>query len=201
MTDPENVGDVVAAGPDFLGFIFFPGSKRYIGNYRLRDLFESVPASIVKTGVFVDDDRRNVIEKAKAFKLGMIQLHGSESPGYCSAIMEKGYKVVKSFGIAGKADFESLDKYTESCDYFLFDSKTDIYGGSGVSFRWDILSDYWHSKPFFLSGGIGPGDIDSIRALEYKSLFAVDINSRFEVSPGFKDAALVREFINSINDI
>ena len=200
MTDKENVKEVVDAGPDYLGFIFFQGSKRYVGDSRLRSFFESVPATIIRTGVFVDEDIKYVVEKAKTFNLGLIQLHGSESPDYCGAIREKGFNVVKSFGIAGMDDLERTGVYIDSCDYFLFDSKTDGYGGSGLSFRWDILSGLGFDKPFFLSGGIGPDDTGLIKALKHESLYAVDINSRFETSPGIKDAALVREFINSLND-
>lgn len=198
MTNPDNIKLVSEAIPDFMGFIFYPGSPRYVGEDPQKELFNNVPDSIKKTGVFINEDIRRIRDLSVSRGLEMIQLHGEESPASCLQLRSSGLIIIKAFNVGGEFDFDALAKYMPVCDYFLFDSKTTIRGGSGKKFSWSKLEEYSLDKPFFLSGGIGPEDGDTVKALENSGLFAVDINSRFETFPGIKDPLLVKRFIEKI---
>jgi phosphoribosylanthranilate isomerase len=198
LTDPLNAREMAEAGADFIGFIFYRGSRRYAGDNPERSLFTGMTRRVRKIGVFVNEEPYKVIETVKKYELAGVQLHGEETAGYCSFIKSSGIRVIKAFGIAPGFDFSLLSPYMQVCDYFLFDTKTAHYGGSGVKFKWEILKGYHLEKPFFLSGGIGPEDISDIRVFNHSAFYAADINSRFESSPGFKDAAKVRTFIQDI---
>ncbi|HPT21428.1 MAG TPA: phosphoribosylanthranilate isomerase [Bacteroidales bacterium] len=198
MTDPLNTRDIVKVSPDFIGFIFYPGSVRYVGKKPDESLFKAIPQGILKTGVFVNEDIPVIIDLKKRYELDMIQLHGNEPAEYCNSLHNAGLTVIKAFGINDSFDFAALENYTDACNYFLFDTKTDSRGGSGLKFNWKKIGEYKLEKPFFLSGGIGPDDISSLKQLNHKSFFAVDINSRFEVRPGIKDRSKIEKFINAI---
>ncbi|HKK42807.1 MAG TPA: phosphoribosylanthranilate isomerase, partial [Bacteroidales bacterium] len=180
--------------------IFYPPSPRYVGDDPESSLFRNVPGSLVKVGVFVDEAPENIIEKAKQYELDAVQLHGNESPRVCRIIGAEGLEVIKAFGLETAADTGRFRMYAESVDYFLFDTKSIQKGGSGSKFDWSILNGYNVDKPFFLSGGIGPGDAGSVKMLGKRGLFAVDINSRFEIKPGLKDAEQVASFIEEIKN-
>lgn len=198
MYDPLNVKRIAEARPDFMGFIFYPGSPRYIGTEPDPDLFLNVPSDILKTGVFVNENLRNVLDLAFRTGLNLIQLHGNESPAYCYQLRSSGLKIIKTFSVTGFVDFELLEPYVPACDYFLFDTKTEKFGGSGIKFDWGKIAGYHLDKPFFISGGIGPEDSGLLRTLENKGFFAVDVNSRFETSPGIKNISLLKTFIDDI---
>lgn len=199
MLYPRNIQAVISTHPDYLGFIFYPGSKRYVGENPDESIFCLVPREIKKVGVFVDEAADKILEIAVRHSLHVIQLHGDEGPGCCAAIRSAGFSVIKAFGMEAEFDFDKLAPYVPVCDFFLFDSKSTIHGGSGVRFKWDILRRYNHDVPFFLSGGIGPEDIFFIRKLQHQQFFAVDINSRFETEPGIKNIEMVDSFITEIN--
>jgi phosphoribosylanthranilate isomerase len=201
MCNSGNVREVAETGPDFMGFIFYPGSKRYIGESPDKSLLQQVPPGIQKTGVFVNQNIDIVLALSKKFVLDVIQLHGSEAPDYCSIVQSSGYKVIKTFGVDRDFDFNGLNPYLSTCDYFLFDTKTENYGGTGIKFNWDKIKDYHLDKPFFLSGGIGPEDIQTIKNISHKEFIAVDINSRFETIPGIKNTASVNSFIKELKTI
>lgn len=196
MRDEKNIREVAALRPDFMGFIFYPHSKRYYGTdyFHIRQVSEEIK----KVGVFVDEKPDVMLKVASLCGLDFIQLHGSESEAICREMKSAGYRVIKVFPIDNEFDFTSLSEYSEVCDYFMFDRKTDGYGGSGIKFDWKILEMYDLSVPYFLSGGIGPGDDKSIVKIENPSLFAVDINSRFEIQPGLKNIQSIGSFIDSI---
>jgi len=198
MTDPVNTGEIVRANPDFIGFIFTPQSPRYVGKEVDPELFGVIPAVIKRVGVFINEDNQTIINQAIRFDLNLIQLHGNESVKTCSELQSSGLGIIKVFNVGERFDFGSLLKYEPVCDYFLFDTRGDKHGGSGKKFNWKILDEYRSDKLFFLSGGIGTEDAGDIRSLENKGLFAVDINSRFESSPGMKDFVKIKTFINEI---
>ncbi|HEX7492575.1 MAG TPA: phosphoribosylanthranilate isomerase [Bacteroidales bacterium] len=200
MTSPDNVTDIAEAKPDYMGFIFYPGSKRYVGGNPENSLFNNVSAGIKRVGVFINEDNHKILNSSINKGLDMIQLHGEESPFSCLQLKSSGMIVVKTFSIGEEFNFEILSKYMPGCDYFLFDTKSETPGGSGKKFNWDRLEGYSLDKPFFLSGGIGPEDSDLIRTLSNKGLFAVDINSRFETAPGIKDPVVVKTFIEEIKN-
>jgi len=198
MSDILNVKDLSRTGVDFLGFIFYPGSKRYVGENPDQSLFRQVPKGVLKVGVFVNEKADQVLKISDIYKLDMIQLHGKESAEYCSSLSSSGVLIIKTFGIDRDFDFTGLKHYLMVCDYFLFDTKTNNYGGSGSKFDWSKIDDYHMDKPFFLSGGIGPEDSGIIKAFDHKQLYCIDINSRFETNPGLKDPDMVKIFINEI---
>lgn len=201
MCDPGNVREVAETGPDFMGFIFYPGSKRYIGEFPDKSLLLQVTPGVQKTGVFVNENIEKVLKVARQFMLEVIQLHGRETVDYCSIVRSSGYKVIKTFGVNSDFDFNELYPYLKTCDYFLFDSKTEKHGGTGIKFNWNKLADYHLDKPFFLSGGIGPEDVKTLKAIRHEAFFAVDINSRFETVPGIKNSGSVNSFIKELKTI
>jgi phosphoribosylanthranilate isomerase len=203
MRDMVNVSEVVKSTPDFAGFIFWPGSSRYVGDDPRTDLFSCVPLHVIKTGVFVNEDIAKVHRIINRYCLSAVQFHGPESAEYCRGFRENGIITIKAFGIEEDFDFNRLIPYIESCDYFLFDTKTPGFGGSGEKFDKNILRGYDLDKHFFLSGGIGYEDIDEIRNLKLRNnrFFGIDINSRFETSPGIKNAGLIKSFIDEIRTI
>ena len=199
LRDPGNTREVCDAEPDYCGFIFYRSSPRFIGE-SAAELFEKVPASILKVGVFVNEGKESVIGIARRWHLDLVQLHGSETPDYCSSIRSEGFKVIKSFGVDARFDFKNTLHFSEACDYFLFDTRSREHGGTGVKYNWKKLSEYSLEKPFFLSGGIGPGDVHLIRKIDNKNLYGVDINSRFETAPGIKNIETVRSFIKELKN-
>jgi len=203
LRDMVNVSEIVKCTPDFAGFIFWPGSSRYVGDDPRSYLFNRMPLHVIKTGVFVNEDIAKVRGIISRYSLNAVQFHGPESAEYCKGFREDGIITIKAFGIEKGFDFNLLIPYIESCDYFLFDTKTPGFGGSGKKFDKNILRGYELDKLFFLSGGIGFEDIDEIRDLMLMNnrFFGVDINSRFETSPGIKNAGLIKSFIDEIRSI
>ena len=200
MCDPLNVKEIAEAKPDYIGFIFFRGSPRYVGEKPEMALFNNVSPGIKKTGVFLNEDNYKILDVSMATGLDMVQLHGNESPETCLRLKTSGLLIIKAFNIGMNFGFENLIPYMPVCDYFLFDTKSEKPGGSGRKFNWEKLKEYTLDKPFFLSGGIGPEDAGVINAIENKGFFGVDVNSRFENTPGIKDITLVKTFIKSLKD-
>jgi phosphoribosylanthranilate isomerase len=199
MTNSVNIKLVAEAKPDFMGFIFYPGSQRYIGKDPDTTLFRNIPENIRKAGVFYNESNDTILDLSFRKGLDLIQLHGDESPLSCMQLRSSGLTIVKAFSIGDDFNFETLGKFMPVCDYFLFDTKTSTPGGSGKKFNWTKLAEYSLDKPFFLSGGISPDDANLVKSLENSGLFAADINSRFETSPGIKDPVLIKKFIEKIN--
>ncbi|MGQ8337117.1 phosphoribosylanthranilate isomerase [Sunxiuqinia sp. A32] len=200
MRDPENIQGVLKALPDFLGYIFYPKSKRFIGNQPDAVIFDTVPRSTQKVGVFVNEDIKQVISLCREYNLQVAQLHGNESPEYCQDVSNEKITVFKAFSLNEEFDFSVLPSYSKCVDYFLFDTKGKLPGGTGLKFNWEILDQYQLEVPFFLSGGIGPDDVTAIKKLNHSQLFGLDINSGFEVEPALKDVEAVRKFIQEIRN-
>jgi phosphoribosylanthranilate isomerase len=196
MRDPENIQQLIKLKPDFIGFVLFPGSRRFVGSKYV--LETEIPETIKKTGVFVNAVLSEVIHWVHRLHLDVVQLHGSEPPEYCEEIRNLGIKIIKSFGVDHNFDFSVLEEFTPYCDYFLFDTLSVIHGGSGIKFDWTVLKSYKEDTPVILSGGLGIEDIDAIKNLSFTNFVVVDINSRFEISPGLKNINLVDEFLKRI---
>lgn len=194
LTMPSNIQAVSDLGVDLLGFIFYPPSPRYVGDKTPAAALEQLGSGQQKTGVFVNESVEKVLEYAREYYLDTIQLHGHESPEECARLRVH-YPIIKAFPIAEIADFGATAAYAGVCDYFLFDTKGPKHGGNGRAFDWDILSAYAGDTPFLLSGGIGPDDAARIRNIQHDRLAGVDLNSRFESSPGVKDIGLLRRFL------
>ena len=199
LSDPGNIREIAGLNPDFMGFIFYRGSKRCIG----RDSAVAVRRSckgILKAGVFVNEELPALLGLADVFDLNIIQLHGDEDPEFCERLKSEGYLVIKSFRVADSFCDDLCIPYLNVCDYFLFDTLSVSYGGSGKKFNWDLLRNYRLNTPFFLSGGIGPENAGEIRILDHTALYAADINSRFELRPGIKDPYKIKVFIDQIKN-
>ncbi len=199
MRYKDNIEQVAELKPDYLGFIFYALSNRYV-----TDQFEfpALPPEIKKTGVFVNADADDIIDKINKYDLDCIQLHGNEPPYFCRQ-MKRITCIIKAFGIDEHFDFKKLEDYKETCDYFLFDTKTAEHGGSGKQFDWKLLKKYTMEVPFFISGGL---DLPAVLEIEkhvreYPLLHAIDVNSRFETSPGVKDVEKLRELFNHIKKV
>ena len=197
MKFSENITEIATLQPDYLGFIFYEKSLRFFEN----DI-PFLDKSIQKVGVFVNPTFEEVKEKVIQYKLDLVQLHGDESADFCALIENKLVKVIKALSIDNKFNFNTLKTYNNSCSYFLFDTKGKHYGGNGTLFNWDILEHYALDKPYFLSGGIGLENINAFEEFskkEYaKNCIGIDLNSRFELEPGLKNAKTLKEFIQLI---
>ena len=198
MRTPENISGVAFAFPDYLGFIFYPKSKRFVGMEPSQKIMAIVPDSVKKVGFFVDEAPEKVLETVQNWNLDVVQLHGNETPEYCQQIQDLGITIFKAFSVDDQFDFEILNAYSGVCDYFLFDTKSQLPGGTGQKFNWQLLENYKVDVPFFLSGGISPDDLDAVLNFRHPQLFGIDINSGFEISPGLKDVEKVKNFISGI---
>jgi phosphoribosylanthranilate isomerase len=201
MTDMEQVSRLADIGVTFSGFIFYPKSPRYV----LRHLTTAQVKKenrVNKVGVFVNSSEEEVLRMVDECRLHMVQLHGDENPRLCERIANY-VSVVKAFRLSDNDNIEwMIHPYMESCDMFMFDTMGAGYGGTGKKFDWRILKGSEIGKPFFLSGGIEPGDEDELRDFQKdpvsKALFAIDINSKFETAPGIKDMKKVEQFVKNI---
>jgi phosphoribosylanthranilate isomerase len=198
MTLPEQLEQLGGLGVTFAGFIFYPKSPRYVFKHMTTTQIRK-ENNINKVGVFVNAGIEEVLHIVDECRLHMVQLHGDETPKYCEKIADY-VSVVKAFRLSENDNIEwMVHPYMDVCDMFMFDTMGVGYGGTGKKFNWDLLQDADVGKPFFLSGGIEPGDEERLREFSQKpigkALFAVDINSRFEVTPGVKDMNKVRDFV------
>ena len=199
MTQPENIQAVAALQPDYLGFIFYTKSPRFFSR-NIPDISKTVK----KTGVFVNETIQFIIQNVSAFNLTAVQLHGEESPEYCSKLKLKlkDVELIKVFSIKDSFDFSVLNAYENYCDLFLFDTKGKNPGGNGFTFNWEVLKNYPSKKPFFLSGGIGMEQIEEIKKFFQndisKKCYGIDVNSQFEIQPGLKNPDLLKQFIKEL---
>lgn len=184
----HNMKKVAMLKPDYLGFIFYKKSRRYVEDTLAPEDLHALPKKIRKVGVFVDADTAYVLQIGKAYRLDFLQLHGSESPEQCRLLKEKGFKIIKVFSIGQEIfDFGQLEPFKAYVNYFLFDTQGKQPGGNGVTFDWSKLRQYDNELPFILSGGVSLDNIEQLKTLEYFNLHAVDVNSQFEIEPGLKD--------------
>jgi len=190
-----NIASVAALQPDYLGFIFYEQSPRFISDVSA-ELIKYVPPQINTVGVFVNEELEIVKKKVNLYQLKAVQLHGNESAKYCAELKESfnSLEVIKAFGVEEEFDFSVLNVYEDVVDFFLFDTKTKAHGGSGKTFDWKILENYKLNKPYFLSGGIDLEHAAAISKIEDSRLYALDINSRFEIEAGVKDVQKIGEF-------
>lgn len=187
----KNQGQVNAIDEitDFIGFIFYPNSSRYI---------ENPPSSSGnRVGVFVNETTEVILQKVQDYQLNFIQLHGSETPEQCREVKQS-IPVIKAFGIDQTFDFQQLNAYQDAVDYFLFDTKTPLHGGSGKQFDWSVLDHYQLEVPFLLSGGINPDSIEQLQRFSHPQCIGIDVNSGFEIAPGNKDINQLKTFIEHI---
>jgi len=197
LFDDKNIQQVAELNPDYIGHIFWEKSVRYV-----KTKTPNQKKEIKKTGVFFNSKIDDVINRINEHNLACVQLHGEESPQYCKNIMDKGTQVIKSFRIDDDFDFSVLKNYENYCDLFLFDSKSELPGGTGKSFNWENLKKYNLKKDFFISGGIGLHSIDSLFNVLKTGLpvYGIDVNSKFEDDNHLKKIDELKTFIETIKN-
>jgi phosphoribosylanthranilate isomerase len=195
MKFTENRQEVEKLNVDFMGFIFYGPSKRFVGETPEPGLFNTEKP---KVGVFVDENAFEILALSRNLGFEWVQLHGKENPKTCQLLKRQGLKIIKAFSVDENFDFENTLPYEKVANYFLFDTKTENHGGSGQKFNWSILDKYDGHIPFFLSGGIGPEDAESILEINHPKLTGVDVNSGFEDEPGLKNMEKLEKFIIEI---
>ncbi len=198
MRESTNIGLVSALQPDYMGFIFYEKSPRYVGEELNPDQLKAFPRQIRKVGVFVNAHPDFILRTVRKYHLDLVQLHGTEAPEVCRNLRNRGISIIKAFSIDEQFNFSRLNNYKTFCDYFLFDTKGESFGGNGTRFNWDLLRQYDNDKPFFLSGGISPEHVEALHELRGLNIHAFDINSRFEISAGLKDVQKLKHFIEQI---
>ncbi|WP_201980986.1 phosphoribosylanthranilate isomerase [Hymenobacter rubidus] len=187
MREPGNIAAVAELQPDFLGFVFYPPSPRYVVGTLPTELLRALPDNVRKIGVFVNESTEHILATLASYGLDGAQLHGQETPAQCAELQRAGVLVIKMFSVNHGLDLSALLPYEGVCDYFVFDTFGPAPGGNGTAFDWEVLRDYELETPYLLAGGLGPENIDALTALRLPGLIGVDFNSRFETAPGLKD--------------
>lgn len=205
MREPENLQSLIALEPDFIGFIFYDKSKRFVTDFPQID----IPLYIKKVGVFVNETIDTIVKLVNEHQLDYVQLHGNESPKYIEDLLKSHQKsneiyesfqlgIIKAFSVDDHFNFNETDAYQKECDFLLFDTKGKEYGGNGVKFNWDVLHKYKGEKPYLLSGGISKNDVQQLKEFFEKSTtkkcVGLDVNSGFEIQPGLKNINDINEF-------
>jgi phosphoribosylanthranilate isomerase len=202
MTELDQVNQLDAMGVDFVGFIFYQKSSRYVVRHITGEQLKKARLRLGKVGVFVNATYDEVMKQVDNYGLDMIQLHGDETPRFCEQLANY-ITVIKVFRLGENDPIDWLIRpYQESCDMFLFDTEGVGYGGTGKKFNWDQLKQARIEKLFFLSGGIEPGDVEKLKVFEKdpvaRKMFSIDINSKFELSAGVKDLKKVKAMIDGL---
>lgn len=202
VREKENARELAALRPDYLGFIFYAGSKRSAEPDTVEKWISIIPPEIKKVGVFVNAPIGEIVSIARRLALNYVQLHGHEDVGFCGMLREglPEIQLIKSFRVSKALPSDTLRPFEDMCSYFLFDSPSERYGGSGEPFNWALLADYSLSTPFFLSGGIESSRLASVRELQraLPQLIGIDASSKVELSPGRKSIPLVQELIKEV---
>ncbi len=193
MRDPQNIQEVGTLNPDFMGFIFYDKSRRNVKDVLDPETVKGLNPSIKKVGVFVNADFDELSKLVKMYSFDAVQLHGDESVQYCIQCRALDVEIIKVFGVSESFDFAQLIPYEGKVDYFLFDTKSDQRGGTGQTFDWSVLKNYYSKTPLILSGGIGPENIEEVLMLDSIDIYAIDVNSKFEKEPALKDVGLLRK--------
>lgn len=196
MKHQANIDEVSRLPIDYMGFIFYPKSARYVDKPETA----SVEKPIEKVGVFVNETVETIQHIIDRAGLSIVQLHGSESMDMCATLHDKGIQVIKAFGIDEEFDWSILEGYLPVVDFFLFDTKSPQYGGTGQTFNWNKLKKYPFDKPYFLSGGLSLENIQQAATYEDERLIGLDLNSKFEIQPGVKNIDTLTQALKIIKN-
>ena len=198
MKYSQNIEDISLLKPDYMGFIFYENSARFIGNQLSKATFQSIPTSTKKVAVFVNESLENIEEIYQKYHFDFIQLHGNETPEFCRKLKSKGINIIKAFAVNEDFDFTILADFEEFCELFLFDTKGIYFGGNGQSFDWNLLHKYHLNTPFFLSGGVGLENIQAALNFKHPLLFGLDLNSQLELNTAIKSVEITQQIIKTI---
>lgn len=199
MLNERNISDLIQQDIDYIGFIFYPKSERCITNSISKEILSAIPSNVKKVGVFVNQTLEIICEKHETFQFDLIQLHGDESVIFCESLKQKvPAQFIKAIQVTPDFDFNSIAPYLRTVDFFLFDTASKNYGGTGISFDWQLLKNYTFDLPFMLSGGINEKDSEKLKAFNHPQFQAIDLNSKFEIAPGIKDIAKIERFITKL---
>jgi phosphoribosylanthranilate isomerase len=196
MKDPDNLAEAVKLKPDYLGFILYKGSPRFVNIETAARLVKLIPESIRRVGVLVNEPIENAIGIAQSGIFDLLQLHGNENIDYCRDLSLY-IGIIKAFQIENSLP-ENLSGFESCSTNFLFDTAGRKFGGSGKKFDHKVLDGYSSHKKYILGGGISPDDSGYIKSIMTEKMAAIDLNSRFETSPGIKNIKLLKEFITKI---
>lgn len=201
MREAQNVERLINLKPDYIGFIFYGKSKRYVSQFPQVE----IPNSIKKVGVFVNESVGEVVRIIKECDLQVVQLHGNETVEYCSNLLRaitdtspNFVEIIKAFSVDEHFDFEKTKAYDPFCNLFIFDTKGVGYGGTGLKYDWNLLEKYNGNTSFLLSGGIGVNDVNTVLDFQHVKMVGVDLNSGFEDAPGVKNIEKLHSFIKSV---
>jgi phosphoribosylanthranilate isomerase len=198
LSDPYNAEEILSLHPEFFGLNFYSHSPRFVFSASKEwNFIHDFPAS-VPTGIFVNADVNYILKKTKDYFLKCVQLHGNETPELAEELKKKDLIIIKAFSVSEKEDFDLIKKYKRKIDFCLFDTRTNLFGGSGKHFEWNLLKHYVEETPFFLSGGISPDDVEDIKSIQHPMFYGIDINSKFELQTNKKDFSKVKKFIDEI---
>jgi phosphoribosylanthranilate isomerase len=199
LREYANIIEVIESTPDYIGFIFYSNSPRYVGIDN-QWLIKLPIENENRVAVVVDMKLDEVISLCKKYHFKIVQLHGDETVEYCNILkkISPQLKIIKALS----ANFNNVAytsiKYENICDYLLFDTPTNSKGGSGETFDWEILNEYQGNLPFFIAGGIGIDNIEVALTINHKKFFGLDLNSKIESAPGIKDLLLVKNLLKRI---
>ena len=202
MRDEQNIREVALLRPQYMGFIFYDKSPRFVGHdFHIPDDFSR---DTHRVGVFVNETTETILQKVHAHHLDLVQLHGDESVEQCRLLKQAGARIMKVFSVGEDMNFSITKPYQAVVDFFLFDTKGKYFGGNAQTFNWNLLTQYDQKIPFFLSGGLSPENIAEIKHLPPMNLHAIDINSGVEIKPALKDVhkiMTIRSILNIKNAI
>lgn len=199
LREPGNAAAVAKLEPDFIGFIFYPGSSRYAPTELSGAAVRALPGGPARVGVFVDAPLNIMLATATDYGLDYVQLHGHETPADCEALRAAGLRVIKAVAVGQDLKLSSLCTFVPHINYFLFDTLGQAPGGNGTVFNWQLLQQYDLPVRYLLAGGIGPEHAIELAQLQLPGLAGIDVNSRFEISPGYKNLAALAAFQNALN--
>ena len=198
INDAEGFDATVAAGADFLGFVFFPPSPRAVSPSAAAALSARHAGGPARVGLFVDPTDALIAAVLAALPLDYIQLHGSEDPTRCAAIRARfGRPVMKALGIGAPGDLVALARFAPAVDRFLLDAKPPpgaaLPGGNAAAFDWGLIAGQTIPRPWLLAGGLTPGNVQA--AIHQAGAPGVDVSSGVERARGIKDPSLIAAFV------
>ncbi len=204
LTTEEGLTAAVDAGADYVGFVFFRRSPRFIDAADAAPLVLSVPRNVTPVGLFVDPTNADIEQVLNVAPLSLIQLHGAETPERVAEVSRTfGVKTMKALGVSSQADVVAASAYVGAADWLLFDAKppkdATRPGGNAVAFQWSLMRGYLSSTPWMLAGGLTASNV--AQAIAASGATAVDVSSGVESKPGIKSAGKIRAFIKAVRTI